>query len=135
MALLYQILAPGPKYFPEEMMIDQSERWIVQELIREKVLVLLHDEVPHGIAVEVMSMKPRKNKDIIDLEATVYCEKKSHKGILIGKNGAMLKKIGSLARQDIEFFLKTHVNLQLWVKVRNDWREKNYDLKELGYYE
>ncbi len=125
----------GPLYFPDDMIIDQSERWIVQELIREKILIFLQEEVPHGIAVEVTSMKARKNKDLIDIEATIFCERKTHKGIVIGKGGAMLKKIGSRARQDIEFFLKSQVNLQLWIKVRSDWRDKSYDLKDLGYFE
>lgn len=129
------LLSPGPMFFPADMIIDQSERWIVQELIREKLLNLLNDEVPHGIAVEVTSMKPRKGKDIIDIEATIFCERKTHKGILIGKGGSMLTKIGSQARKDIEFFLKSQVNLQLWVKVRSDWRDKNFDLKDLGYFE
>lgn len=129
------LLDPGPMFFPEDMIIDQNERWIVQELIREKLLNLLNDEVPHGIAVEVTSMKTRKNKDLIDIEATIFCERKTHKGIIIGKGGTMLTKIGTLARKEIEFFLKTKVNLQLWVKVRADWREKNYDLKDLGYFE
>ncbi|MEG0074253.1 MAG: GTPase Era [Eubacterium sp.] len=128
-------LQPGPMFFPPDMIVDQSERFIIQELIREKLLHLLKDEVPHGVAVEVNTMKPRKGKNIIDIEATIFCEKKSHKGILIGKQGAMLKKIGSFARKDIEFFLKTPVNLQLWVKVRADWREKPFDLKDLGYFE
>jgi len=128
-------LLPGPMFFPADMIVDQSERFIISELIREKLLRLLKDEVPHGIAVEISSMKPRPNKNLIDIEATIFCEKKSHKGIVIGKKGSMLKRIGSQARQDIEFFLKSPVNLQLWVKVRQDWREKNYDLKELGYIE
>lgn len=128
-------LQPGPHFFPEDMIIDQSERFIVAELIREKALNLLKDEVPHGVAVEVTSMKPRKNKDLIDIEATIFCERKTHKGIIIGKGGSMLTKIGSQARRNIEFFLKTQVNLQLWVKVRADWREKNFDLKDLGYFE
>lgn len=135
LAIVNGILQPGPKFFPDDMIIDQSERWIIQELIREKLLNLLNEEVPHGIAVEVTSMKPRKNKDLIDIEATIFCERKTHKGILIGKNGTMLTKIGSQARKDIEFFLKSQVNLQLWVKVRADWREKNFDLKDLGYFE
>jgi len=130
-----KLLDPGPMFFPADMIIDQSERWIVQELIREKLLNLLKDEVPHGIAVEVTSMKPRKGKDIVDIEATIYCERKTHKGILIGKGGSMLTKIGSQARKDIEFFLKSKVNLQLWVKVRSDWRDSNFDLKDLGYSE
>jgi GTP-binding protein Era len=129
------LLKPGPMFFPADMIIDQSERWIVQELIREKLLNLLNDEVPHGIAVEVTAIKPRKGKDIIDIEATIFCERKTHKGILIGKGGSMLTKIGSQARKDIEFFLKSQINLQLWVKVRSDWRDKNFDLKDLGYFE
>jgi GTP-binding protein Era len=128
-------LQPGPQFFPDDMIIDQSERFIVAELIREKALNLLKDEVPHGVAVEVTSMKPRKNKDLIDIEATIFCERKTHKGIIIGKGGSMLTKIGSQSRRNIEFFLKTQVNLQLWVKVRADWREKNFDLKDLGYFE
>ena len=133
--LLKNILPEGPMFFPEDMIVDQSERFIVAELIREKTLKLLRDEIPHGIAVEVTKMKNRKNKNIIDIEATIFCEKKSHKGILIGKQGGMLKKIGTLSRKDMEFFLKTPVNLQLWVKIRADWREKNFDLKDLGYFE
>ncbi|MDO4289092.1 MAG: GTPase Era [Eubacterium sp.] len=135
MAMIKDKLQPGPMYFPPDMIVDQSERFIVAELIREKVLHLLKDEVPHGVAVEVTKMAQRKNKNMIDIEATIFCERKSHKGILIGKQGAMLKKIGTYARKDIEFFIKTPVNLQLWVKVRADWREKNFDLKDLGYFE
>ncbi len=133
--LITGLLSPGPMFFPADMIIDQSERWIVQELIREKLLNLLNDEVPHGIAVEVTAMKLRKGKDIIDIEATIFCERKTHKGILIGKGGSMLTKIGTQARKDIEFFLKSQINLQLWVKVRSDWRDKNFDLKDLGYFE
>jgi GTP-binding protein Era len=133
--VITSLLEPGPMFFPADMIIDQSERWVVQELIREKILNLLKDEVPHGIAVEVTAMKPRKGKDLIDIEATIYCERKTHKGILIGKGGTMLTKIGSQARKDIEFFLKSKVNLQLWVKVRSDWRDSNFDLKDLGYSE
>jgi GTP-binding protein Era len=129
------LLQLGPQFFPDDMIIDQSERFIVAELIREKALNLLKDEVPHGVAVEVTAMKPRKNKDLIDIEATIFCERKTHKGIIIGKGGSMLTKIGSQSRRNIEFFLKTQVNLQLWVKVRADWREKNFDLKDLGYFE
>lgn len=134
-SIITELLQPGPMFFPSDMIIDQSERWIVQELIREKLLNLLSDEVPHGIAVEVTSMKERKGKDIIDIDATIYCERKTHKGIIIGKEGKMLSKIGSQARKEIEFFLKSRVNLQLWIKVRSDWRDKNYDLKDLGYFE
>ena len=122
-------------FFPDDMIVDQSERFIVAELIREKILNLLRDEIPHGVAVEISMMKERPNKNILDIDATIFCEKKSHKGIIIGKQGAMLKKIRSQARRDTEFFLKTPVNLQLWVKVRADWRERNYDLKDLGYFD
>ncbi|MGI6109087.1 MAG: GTPase Era [Eubacteriaceae bacterium] len=133
--VIRQQLSEGPKYFPEDMVMDQPERFIVSELIREKILRLLKNEVPHGIAVEIDSMKPRKGKDLIDIEATVFCERKTHKGILIGKNGSMLKKIGSQARRDIEFFLKQPVNLQIFVKVRENWRDRPFDLGELGYKE
>lgn len=135
MTLLKAALPEGPMYFPEDMIVDQTERFIVSELIREKALKLLRDEVPHGIAVEILQMKTREDKPMIDIEATIFCERKSHKGMIIGKQGAMLKKIGSQARQDIAFFMKTPINLQLWVKVREDWREKHYDLKDLGYAE
>ena len=113
--------------------MDQPERFIVSELIREKILRLLKDEVPHGIAVEIDSMKERPGKDLIDIEATIYCERESHKGIIIGKNGAMLKKIGGLARHDIEWMLGCPVNLQLWVKIKEDWRNRQGMLHELGY--
>lgn len=133
LALIKENLPEGPQYFPDDMIVDQSERFIVAELIREKALDNLRDEVPHGIAVEVNAMKARQAKDLVDIEATIFCERESHKGIVIGKKGAMLKRIGSDARADIEFFLKQPVNLQLWVKVRANWREKVYDLKDLGY--
>jgi GTP-binding protein Era len=133
--ILKEKMPQGPKYFPEDMIIDQSERFIVQELIREKLLRTLRDEIPHGIAVEVTSMKVREDSELYDIEATIFCEKKSHKGIVIGKKGGMLKKIGTDARKDLEFFLKQPVNLQLWVKVRPDWRDKSYDLKDLGYHD
>lgn len=135
LTLIRKDLPEGPMFFPDDMIVDQSERFIVAELIREKILNLLRDEIPHGVAVEISMMKERPNKSILDIDATIFCEKKSHKGIIIGKQGAMLKKIGSQARRDIEFFLKTPVNLQLWVKVRADWRERNYDLKDLGYFD
>lgn len=133
--LIRKNLPEGPQYFPEDMIIDQSERFIVAELIREKILRLLRNEVPHGIAVEVDSMKERPKKNLIDIEATIYCERKTHKAILIGKGGSMLKKIGSQARRDIEFFLKQPVNLQLFVKVRENWRDRMSDLGDLGYKE
>lgn len=130
---LKSLLPEGPAYFPQNMIIDQSERFIISEIIREKILRLTNEEIPHGTAVEVMSMKARPGKDIVDIDVNIYCEKKSHKGILIGKNGSMLKKIGTRARQDIERLLKQPVNLNLWVKVRDNWRDKNFDLTDLGY--
>jgi len=126
-------LPDGPKYFPDDMITDQPERQITSEIIREKALQLLQEEIPHGIAVEIMSMKKRENKEIIDVEATVYCEKESHKGIIIGKKGAMLKEIGSKSRCDIERLLGSPVYLQLWVKVKKDWRDSNFLLKNFGY--
>ncbi|MFA0814406.1 MAG: GTPase Era [Anaerofustis sp.] len=126
-------LSEGPMFFPEDMVTDRAERFLVQEMIREKVLRFLQQEVPHGVAVEVMSMKERPNGTIVDIDVNIYCERKSHKGILIGKNGEMLKKIGSSARRDIEEMLDAKVNLTLWVKVRDDWRDRPFDLNELGY--
>lgn len=132
-------LPEGPKYFPDDTITDQPERQIVSEIIREKALQLLQEEIPHGIAVEIMSMKKRMNsnnsKEIIDVEATIYCEKDSHKGIVIGKNGVMLKEIGTKARYDIERLLGSSIYLQLWVKVKKDWRDSNFLLKSFGYNE
>lgn len=122
----------GPKMFPDDTLTDQPEKVIAAEMIREKVLLNLEDEVPHGVGVEVMSFKERKD-GIIDIQATIYCEKNSHKGIIIGKQGKMLKKIGSAARFEIEKFLDTKVFLELWVKVKSDWRNNDNMLKTLGY--
>lgn len=126
-------LPEGPKYFPEDMITDQPEKQIVSEIIREKALYLLQDEIPHGIAVEITSMKHRKDKDIMDIDATIYCERDSHKGIIIGKQGTMLKKIGSNARRDIQRFLSCQINLQIWIKVKKDWRDSDFLLKNFGY--
>lgn len=126
-------LPEGPKYFPDDMITDQPERQLVAELIREKGLKLLQEEIPHGIAVEITSMKKRDKGDIVDIEATIYCERETHKGIIIGKQGSMLKKIGSNARYDIERLLGNPVNLQLWVKVKKDWRDSDFLLKNFGY--
>lgn len=126
-------LPEGPQYFPEDMVIDQPERMIIAELVREKALQLLQQEVPHGIATEVISMKERQGKNLIDIDMNIYCERNSHKGIIIGKQGKMLKEIGRRARKDIENLLGSKVNLQLWVKVRPDWRNKSRELKDLGY--
>lgn len=126
-------LPEGPQYFPEDMITDQPERFIIAELIREKALLCLDEEVPHGIYVEVDGVKERNNKDIIDVFANIYCEKESHKGIVIGKRGAKLKEIGQNARVDIETLLGSKVNLQLWVKVEKNWRERENKVKYFGY--
>lgn len=130
--LMVKYMPEGPKYYPDDMITDQQERFIVAEAIREKALRLLSQEVPHGIAVEIISMK-KDDKGIYHIDATLLCEKDSHKGIIIGKNGTMLKKISTYARQDIEKFLNTRVYLQLWVKVKKEWRDSSGLLKELGY--
>jgi GTP-binding protein Era len=130
---IVKYLPEGPKYFTEDIYTDMPEKFIVSEIIREKILELTSEEVPHGTAVEITSMKERDNKDLMDIEATIYCEKDSHKGILIGKQGGMLKEIGVRSRVDIDKLLNCKVNLQLWVKVRNDWRDSNSALKNFGY--
>lgn len=130
--LIVNYLPEGPKYYPEDMITDQQERFIVTEIIREKALRLLSQEVPHGIAVEIISMK-KDEKDRYHIDANMLCEKDSHKGIIIGKNGSMLKKISTYSRQDIEKFFDNQVVLKLWVKVKKDWRDSPMMLKELGY--
>lgn len=130
--LMIKELPEGPKYYPEDMITDVQERFIVSEIIREKALRLLSDEVPHGIAVDIILMK-KNEKGIYDIEVDMLCEKDSHKGIIIGKNGQSLKKIGQYAREDIEKFLSSKVNLKIWVKVRKEWRDNPLFLKELGY--
>jgi GTP-binding protein Era len=127
---IIKYLPEGPMYYAEEEFTDQTERQIVEETIREKCLRLLDEEIPHGIAVEVITMKKRPRKNLYDIDATIYCEKKSHKGIIIGKNGIALKRIGERAREDIEKMLDTKVNLQLWVKVKEGWRDDAKKLKE-----
>ncbi|MBS7526765.1 GTPase Era [Fusibacter paucivorans] len=134
-ASIKESLPAGPPYYPTDTMTDQTERTIVSEIIREKLLRYLDEEVPHGVAVEIQSFKQRPNKDIIDIEANIICEKNSHKGIIIGKNGRKLKGIGKSAREEIERFLRTKVNLQLWVKVREGWRDHTGLLKNYGYKE
>ena len=121
----------GPQFYDEDTITDQPERQIVSELIREKALHCLNDEIPHGIAVAIDSMKYRRK--IVDIDATIICERDSHKGIIIGKQGAMLKKIGSTARFEIERMLECKVNLQLWVKVKKDWRDSDFLIKNFGY--
>lgn len=124
----------GPQYFPDDMVTDQPERVIVAEMIREKALRNLRDEIPHGVGVEVLAMENEGDeKRAVTIHANIFCEKESHKGILIGKKGDMLRRIGEQARGDIEKMLGQRVNLQLWVKVRPDWRNRAEDLKTLGY--
>ncbi len=132
--LLFQYLPEGPQYFDEETVTDQPMRQIASELIREKALRLLEEEIPHGIAVTIEKMSERKN-GMFDIEATIICERDSHKGIIIGKGGAMIKKIGSLARQEIENLMGARVNLQLWVKVRKEWRDSELYMKNYGYFQ
>ena len=126
--------AEGPHFFPDDMITDQPERQICAELVREKLLQCLDKEIPHGTAVEVTRFHERDD-GIIDLEVTIYCEKDSHKGIIIGKKGAMLKKIGEMARIDIEEFMGTKVYLQTWVKVKENWRDSMAQLRNFGFTE
>ena len=128
-------LEEGPQYFPDYMITDQPERVLVSELIREKVLHYIHDEVPHGVAVEIERMKSRKDKEIVDISAVIYCERDSHKGIIIGKNGRKLKGIGKSAIADIELLLGSQANLQLWVKVKENWRNLQNYVSNFGYTE
>lgn len=133
--LIFKYLPYGPMFYDEDTITDQPERQIVAEIIREKSLHALEEEVPHGIAVIIERMKERKSGGIVDIEATIICERDSHKGIIIGKGGAMLKKIGSNARFEIEKMLEHQVNLKLWVKVKKDWRDSDFLLKNFGYRE
>lgn len=125
-------LPQGPRYFPDDMITDQPERILCAEIIREKALRHLRDEVPHGIGVEMVKIEAINDR-LTEINATIYCEREAHKGIIIGKHGSMLQTIGSEARSDIEKLLDTHVNLRLWVKIRPDWRNNASDLKNLGY--
>ena len=129
---IFKYLPAGPQFYDEDTVTDQPERQIVAELIREKALRSLNEEVPHGIAVSIDQMKAR-NRKLIDIDATIICERDSHKGIIIGKQGAMLKKIGSQARPEIEDMLGKKVNLKLWVKVKKDWRDSDFLIKNFGY--
>ena len=130
--MIFKYLPYGPMFYDEDTVTDQPERQIVAEIIREKALHALDEEIPHGIAVTIESMKQRRN-GITDIEATIICERDSHKGIIIGKGGAMLKKIGSNARFEIEKLLEGKVNLRLWVKVRKGWRDSDIQMKNFGY--
>ncbi len=131
-SLLEGMLPPGPRYYPDDMITDQPERAIIKEIIREKVLYLTREEIPHAVAVEVEEVRPRKD-NLIYVKSIIYTEKESQKGIIVGKNGQMLKKIGALAREEIEHLLGSKVYLDLWVKVKKDWRNRLSLLKEFGY--
>lgn len=138
MDVIYQYIPEGPQYYDEDTVTDQPERQIVAELIREKALRLLEDEIPHGIAVSIERMKERpensaNNGGLIDIDATIVCERDTHKGIIIGKGGSKLKLIGTQARREIENLLDCRVNLQLWVKVKKDWRDSDFLMKNFGY--
>ena len=134
---LFAMLKPygneGPHYFDDDAFTDMPEKELVAELVREKALLFLREEVPHGIAVVVERFKERPDKDLIDIDVDIYCERKSHKGMIIGKGGQMLKKIASAARMDIEELLGVKINLQCWVKVREDWRDNELQLNSLGF--
>lgn len=130
--LMIENMPEGPQYYPEDMITDAQERFIVSEIVREKALRNLRDEVPHGIAVDIIQMK-QSERGTYHIEVDLICEKDSHKGIIIGKNGTSLKKIGETARYEIERFLHEKVNLKIWVKVRKEWRDNGLLLKELGY--
>ncbi len=131
LSCIFKYLPYGPMFYDEDTITDQPQRQIVAEIVREKALHALEEEVPHGIAVSVDSMKFKKN--IVNIHATIVCERESHKGIIIGKNGSMLKKIGSTARYEIEKMLECQANLQVWVKVKKDWRDSDFLLKNFGY--
>lgn len=131
---LIAVLPEGPKYYPDDMVVDQPERFVVAELVREKILQLTHEEVPHAVAVVVEEMKERENQ-VVYVGATIYVERESQKGIIIGKQGSMLKRIGEAARTDIERLLGSQIFLDLWVKTRRDWRNRQSGLRQLGYEE
>lgn len=131
--MIYRLLPEGPQYFPEEMITDRSERFLITEMIREKCLNLMQDEIPHGIHVGIDQMSLRADGSLYDIYATIYCEKPSHKGMLIGKGGLKLRQIGREARKDIETMLEQHVNLKLWVKVDQNWRRNKGKVKRLGF--
>ena len=130
--MIFKYLPYGPQFYDEDTVTDQPMRQIAAELIREKALRLLDEEIPHGIAVTIEKMTERRN-GLFDIEATIVCERESHKGIIIGKGGAMLKKIGTAARVEIENMLEARVNLRLWVKVRKEWRDSDLYMKNYGY--
>ena len=129
---LKKLAVEGPHFFPDDTLTDQPERVLAGEIIREKILRLMDKEIPHGIAVSIEKMRERNDKDLLDIEAIIYCEKESHKGMVIGKKGAMLKRISTFARQDLESFFGIKVNLQTWVKVKEDWRNREGLIHNFG---
>ncbi|MBE6894065.1 MAG: GTPase Era [Ruminococcaceae bacterium] len=133
LALIDSYAMEGPHYFEEDAITNMPEKVIVSEIVREKLLLNLFEEIPHGTNVEVEKFKERKNKNMVDISVVIYCERKSHKGMIIGKQGAMLKKISSQARMDIEQFLGAKVFMECWVKVKEDWRDSNYILNDFGF--
>ncbi|GEN46510.1 GTPase Era [Alkalibacillus haloalkaliphilus] len=135
LSVLSEKLPEGPQYYPEDQITDHPERFIISELVREKVLHHTHEEIPHSIAVVIDSIRSRDDKDIIDVQATIIVERNSQKGIIIGKQGKMLKQVGSEAREDIEALLGSGVFLELWVKVQKDWRNRAFHLRDYGYKE
>lgn len=132
---IMKLASESPHFFPSDMITDQPEKVLAAEMIREKLLIMLSDEVPHGIAVGVETMTERDDKDLLDITATIYCEKESHKGIVIGKNGSMLKKASTAARMELEDFFRIKVNLQCWVKVKEDWRNREALIRSFGLSE
>lgn len=134
-AEITKLAVPAPHYFPDDSFTDQPEKVIMAEIIREKAMILMHDEIPHGIAVTIETLDEsvtRSGEDILNISATIFCERDSHKGMVIGKGGAMLKKIGALAREELEDFFRIRVNLQLWVKVKEDWRNREGLIRNFG---
>ena len=129
---LEKLAFPSPHFFPDDTLTDQPERVLAGEIIREKMLRLLDKEIPHGVAVSIEKMRERDDSDILDVEAIIYCERDSHKGIIIGKKGAMLKKISTYARADMEKFFDCHINLQCWVKVKEGWRNREGLIHNFG---
>ena len=133
LSLIQEQAQEGPHFFPNDALTDQPEKVIAAEIIREKVLRNMRDEIPHGTAVVIERMRERPDKEIMDIDATILCEKSSHKGMIIGKQGSMLKKIASQSREELENFLEVRVNLQCWVKVREDWRNSEFSIRDLGF--
>ncbi len=131
--LILKYLPNGPKYYDSDWTATNNEKFFMSEIVREKILKLIHDEVPHGVGVEIISMKYDDQKNRYNIEGNIFCDKETHKAIIIGKNGDMLKRISTYSRQDMEKFLSSKVYIRLWVKVRNNWRDDNNHLKSLGY--